>query len=66
MQGGCREEEKGDMEESASLQEAEAAVNKAQQALHLSLPVADRGAGQPCPPQPAFETFSQYGVDINT
>lgn len=45
VQGDCRDVQEGDTEELASLQEAEAAVNKAQQVLHLSLPIADPDAG---------------------
>lgn len=41
----CRDVQEADVAESASLQEAEAAVNKAQQVLHLSLPIADPDAG---------------------
>ena len=51
MRGGCRDVQEADSEELATLQEAEAAVNKAQQVLHLSLPVADPDAGMHALPQ---------------
>lgn len=43
----CRDTDEEEAPESVSLQDAEAAVNKAQQALHLSLPVGDPDAGKP-------------------
>lgn len=49
MQGNCRDVQEGDAEELATLQEAEAAVNKVQQVLHLSLPIADPDAGMHVP-----------------
>ena len=45
VRGGCRDIHEADAAEAASLQQAEAAVNKAQQVLHLSLPIADPDAG---------------------